>query len=364
MTDIYNFSNDSAMMPEDVAEKLIAKIAGKKGKPLFDIGYSSSEFQKILSDAERLLRKLLDIPLNYKVMFMPGSATAQYSAIPLNLLSEHKCADYVLTGRHAKNASLEAKKYGDIVIADTSAGSLPAYSSIPEMKRSDFRPDADYVHICFNNAQHGTKYFYIPDTGNIPLVADMTSSLLSEPINVMRFGLIYASSGINIGPSGMCVVIVRTDLVGSAMDGAPSALNYASILEKKSIFNRPPIVPLYGAKLMLEKLMELGGLDEIKHRNEHKASLMYDYLDSQSYYTAPVDKKCRSTSNVVFFTGDASLDAKFVKEAEESGFAGLARDKTLGGMCASLYNSMPVCAVEGLVSFMKKFARENPKLTT
>ena len=363
MADIYNFSHSAAMMPQDICEKMSAAIQGKRGKPLLDMGYSSPEAQRLAADTERQLRSLLEIPLNYKVIFMPGGASTQFSAIPLNLLSEHKCADYVLTGRHSKNASLEAKKYGDIVIADTSAGCLPAYSSVPEMKRSDFRPDADYVHICFNNAQHGTKYHYIPDTGNIPLVAEMTSTLLSEPINVMKFGLIYASSGINLGPSGITVVIVRSDLVRGATEGAPSALSYAAILEKKSIFNAPPILPLYGIKLTLEKLAELGGLSEMKHRNEHKASLMYDYLDSQSYYTAPVDKKCRSTSNVVFFTGDASLDAKFIKEAEANGFVGLSRDKSLGGMCASLYNSMPVSAVEGLVGLMKKVARENPNFT-
>ena len=363
MDRIYNFSYASAMLQREVLDGINAALLnyGDSGISLAEISYGSPEFEKILAEAEDALRSLMDVPLNYRVIFAPGGSSAQYSAIPLNLLSEHKCADYVLTGRLSKNASLEAKKYGDIVIAASSAGCLPAYSSVPELKRSDFRPDADYVHICYNNAQYGTKFNCVPETGNIPLVADMSSSLLSEPVEVMKFGLIYASSGVNIGPSGLTVVIVRDDLVGGATDTTPSALNYKSILEKKSIFNTPPIVPLYGAKLTFELLASLGGLGEMKRKNERKASLIYDYLDSQSYYTAPVDKSCRSMANVVFFTGDASLDAKFINEAEEIGYIGLARDKSLGGMCASIYNSMPYRAVEGLVAFMKKFACENPK---
>ena len=366
MDKIYNFSHESAMLPSDVLEKIGAALVNYPGTSvsLAELGYNSPEFESILAEAEDELRALMDIPLNYRVIFAPGGSSVQYSAVPLNLLSERKCADYVLTGRLSKNASLEAKKYGDVVIAASSAGCLPAYSVVPVTKRSDFRPDADYVHICFNNAQYGTKFHYIPETGNIPLVADMSSCLLSEPVDIMKFGLIYASSGVNIGPAGLTVVIVRGDLVGNAAEGTPSALNYKAMLEKRSLFNTPPVIVLYAAKLMFEKLRESGGLAEMKRKNERKASLMYDYLDGQSYYTAPVDKSCRSTTNIVFFTGDASLDAKFVKEAEECGYIGLAREKGLGGMCVSMYNSMPYDAVEALVAFMKKFAFENPKFVT
>ena len=231
-------------------------------------------------------------------------------------------------------------------------------------KRADFRPDADYVHICYNNTVYGTKFHYIPDTGNIPLVADMTSCICSEPVDVSKFGLIYAGGQINISPSGLTVVIVRGDLIGDAREDTPSMLDYKLLAENNSMYNAPPIFGIYMAKLVLEWIISIGGLEEMKRRNEKKASLLYDYLDGrgQSYYTAPVDKKCRSMMNVVFVTGDGQLDKKFAAEAAEAGLINLEGAPGVGGICASLYNSMPYEGVERLVEFMIEFAKNNPKL--
>ncbi|MBQ8719445.1 MAG: 3-phosphoserine/phosphohydroxythreonine transaminase [Clostridia bacterium] len=359
MDKIFNFSRMQAMLPQDI----LAIAGGELGTVVSAFMTDPDKLRELQSHAESTLRELLGVPLNYKILFMTGGASAQFSAIPLNLLSEHKCADYVLTGFMSKNASLEAKKYGDIAVAASSAGAMPAYSVIPETQKSDFRPDADYVHICYNNSLYGTKFHYIPDTGNIPLVADMTSSLLSEPIDVMKFGLIYAGAQANIGLEGMTVVIVRDDLVGGARVDTPSVINYKTVAENNAIFGTLPVLNLYLASLTFDKLASLGGLSEMKRKNERKASLLYDYLDSQTYYTSPVSKKCRSMMNVVFMTSDANLDAKFVEEAEACGLLGLARDRSVGGMCASIYNSMSYEGVERLVAFMRKFAFENPKFT-
>jgi phosphoserine aminotransferase len=359
MEKIFNFSITQAMLPQDI----LSIASDELGTVVSELMTDRQKLGELYSHAEATLRELLGIPLNYRILFMSGGASTQFSAIPLNLLSEHKCADYVLTGFMSKSASLEAKKYGDVVVAASSAGAIPAYSAVPETQRSDFRPDADYVHICYNNSLYGTKFHYIPDTGNIPLVADMTSSFLSEPVDVMKFGMIYAGAQANIGLEGMTVVIVRDDLMGGARVDTPSVINYKVIAESDPIFATVPVLNLYLASLTFDKLAALGGLSEMKRKNERKASLLYDYIDSQNYYTSPVSKKCRSMMNVVFMTSDSNLDKKFVKEAEACGLLGLARDKSVGGMCASIYNSMPYEGVERLVAFMRKFAFENPKFT-
>ena len=271
---------------------------------------------------------------------------------------------YRFSGQFSKKAAIEAKKYGDIAIAASSGGAIPTFSTVPETKRSDFRPDADYVHICYNNTIYGTKFPYIPDTGNIPLVADMSSCILSEPIDVTKFGLIYAGAQKNVAPAGVTIVIVREDLIGNARPDTPSMLDYKLMAENDSMYNTPPCWSIYIAKLVFDWILSIGGLEEMKRRNERKASVLYDYLDSQSYYTAPVDKKCRSMMNVVFVTGDAELDKKFVKEAKEAGFVNLGGHRSVGGMRASIYNAMPTEGVEGLVEFMKRFAMNNPKINT
>ena len=352
------------MLPLEVLEKAQQDLLcyGESGMSVMEMSHRSPDFEEILKDAEDALRKLMDIPQNYKILFLQGGASTQFAAVPLNLLSDHKCADYIVSGQFSKKASLEAKKYGDIAIAASSAGAMPTFSTIPETKRSDFRPDADYVHICFNNTIYGTKFHYIPDTGNIPLVADMSSCIISEPIDVSKFGLIYAGAQKNIAPAGLTIVIVRQDLVGNAREDTPAMLDYALQVENGSMYNTPPCWCIYMAKLVFEWILSIGGLEEMKRRNEKKASLLYDYLDSQSYYTAPVDKKCRSMMNVVFVTGDAELDKKFAKEASAAGLKNLKGHRSVGGMRASIYNAMPYEGVEALVAFMKKFAQENPKL--
>ena len=354
------------MLPLEVLEKAQAEMLcyGDSGMSVMEMSHRTPEFEAILRGAESSLRELMSIPYNYKILFLQGGATTQFAAVPLNLLSEHKCADYVISGQFSKNAALEAKKYGDIAIAASSAGALPTFSTVPEVKKSDIRPDADYVHICYNNTIYGTKFPSIPETGGIPLVADMSSFILSEPVDVSKFGLIYASAQKNVAPAGLTIVIIRDDLIGNARAETPMMLNYKLLAENDSRYNTPPVWGIYMAKLTFEWILSIGGLEEMKRRNEKKASLLYDYLDGQSYYTAPVDKKCRSMMNVVFVTGDASLDAKFAKEAAEEGLMNLKGHQSVGGMRASLYNAVPFEGVEKLVAFMKKFAFENPKLET
>ena len=364
MDRVYNFSPGPAIMPAEVLEKAQAEMLcyGDSGVSVMEMNYNSPYFLDILQGAEEALRKLMSIPANYKILFLQGGATTQFAAIPLNLLSNHKCADYIVSGQYSKQAYTEAKKYGDMAIAASSGAASPTFSTVPVTKRSDFRPDADYVHICLNNTVYGTKFHYIPDTGNIPLVADMSSCICSEPIEVSKFGLIYASAQKNIGPAGLTVVIVRNDLIGNARADAPSMLNYKLLSENGSMYNTPPVWSIYMAKLTFEWILSIGGLEEMKRRNEKKASLLYDFLDGQSYYTAPVDKKCRSMMNVVFYTGDGELDKKFVKEAAEAGLRNLEGHKSIGGMRASIYNAMPYEGVERLVAFMKEFAKNNIKL--
>ena len=364
MKKIYNFSAGSSSLPEEVKKRAEAELMSYKstGMSVNELSPDSKEFSDIISSAERALRELMNIPKNYKVLFLQGGATTQFAAIPLNLLSERRCADYVLTGQYSRNAYMQAKEYGDIVVAASSAGASPAYSTVPELRGSHFRPDADYVHICYNNTVYGTKFSQIPETGSIPLVANMSSCILSEPIDVSRFALIYASAQKNIAPAGMTLVIVRDDLIGSSREGTPSMLDYKLISDSKSMYNTPPIYQIYIAKLMFEWILSVGGLDEMKRRNERKASLLYDYLDGQQYYTAPADKRCRSMTNVVFVTGDATLDAKFAKEAEKAGLKNLKGHASVGGLRASLYNAMTEDGVAALVTFMKQFAQDNPKM--
>ncbi len=364
MDRVYNFAAGPATLPLEVLEKAQAELLNYAGTGMsvMEMSHRTPEYEAIIKSAEDSLRKLMNIPANYKVLFLQGGATTQFAAVPLNLLSEHKCADYVVSGLFSKKAAAEAKKYGDIAIAASSAGATPIFSTVPETARNSFRPDADYVHICFNNTVYGTKFHYIPDTGNIPLVADMSSFILSEPIDVTKFGLIYAGAQKNVAPAGLTIVIVRSDLVGNAREDTPSMLDYKVMAENGSMYNTPPTFAIYMAKLVFDWILSIGGLEEMKRRNERKASLLYDYLDDQQYYTATVDKKCRSMMNVVFVTGDSELDNKFVLEAEAAGLKNLKGHRSVGGMRASIYNAMPYEGVEALVEFMKAFAIENPKV--
>lgn len=351
------------MLPMAVLEKARDELLNYNGSGMsvMEIPHTSEEFEKIITSLEESVRELLGVPVNYKVLFLQGGATSQYAAIPLNLLSERKCADYIITGQRSRNAYLEAKKYGDIVIAASSGGAGPVYNTIPETTKANFRPDADYVYMCYTNAVCGTKFSYVPETGNIPLVADMTGFLFSEPVDVSRFGLIFASAEANFGIAGLTLVIVRDDLIGRVDPLTPSMLNYKLLADNRSMYNTPPVYNVYMMKMMVDWMISIGGLDELKRRNEHKAGIIYDELDRSLYYTTPVDNKCRSMMVVRFFTGDTELDEKFISEAESRGLVNLRAEKNIGGMRAAIYNSMPIEGIEALKQFMKEFAEDNPR---
>ena len=359
----YNFSADASSLPKEVISLIKSEMLsyGETGMSVMEMSHRDEEFEKIRAGCESALRQLLDIPDNYEVLFLGGGATTQFSAVPLNLLSGSKKADYILTGMHSKRAAMEAKKYGDIAIAASSAGSTPVYHTVPKLTKKDFRKDADYVHLCYNNTAYGTCYNYVPDTDGIPIVADMSSSLLSAPINVSSFGVIYASCQLNIATAGLTVVIVRNDLIGNASPDTPTMLDYKPLSENKSMYNTPPCFAIYTAWRNFEWMLSVGGMEKIYELNQRKASVLYDYLDSQSYYTAPADRKFRSPTTVVFVTGSQTLDRKFISEAKEAGLMNLEGHSSVGGMRAFLCNSLPLEGVEALVEFMKRFAEENPK---
>ena len=352
------------MLPLSVLEKAREELLnyGGSGMSVMEIPHTSKEFEEIFTSLEASVREILGVPQNYKVLFLQGGAETQYAAIPLNLLSERKCADYIISGQRSRNAYLEAKKYGDIVIAASSGGAGPVYNTIPETTKANFRPDADYVYMCYTNAICGTKFNYVPETGNIPLVADMTGFLFSEPIDVSKFGLIFASAEANFGIAGLTLVIVRDDLIGRVNPLTPSMLNYKLLADNRSMYNTPPVFAIYIMKLMMEWMIEAGGLIEIKRRNERKASLIYDFLDTSRYYTAPVESRYRSMTSIRFFTGDQEYDEKFITEAAKEGLINLEADKNVGGMCASIYNSMTIDGVNKLLEFMKNFEHANPRL--
>ena len=365
MDQIYNFSAGPTALPEAVLKRVREQAFNykKRGISVMELIPGSKDYAKLLKDAEISLRKILDIPMGYSVLFLETPLPSQYSAIPLNLLSDHKCADYIITGQSSKAAEHEAKKYGDILIAATSAGAVPIFSTVPKVERSDFRPDADYVYICYNDSIYGTKFPSLPDTGSIPLVVDMTSSLLSEPIDFSKIALLVAGGECNIGVPGFTLVVIRADLLGDSLPDTPSMMNYKRLSDKRSFEFAPPAFSLYVAGQVFDWIDSVGGLAEMKRRSEKKASLLYDYLDGQSqeYYTSFTDKNCRSMTSITFTTGDAELDRKFISEAAEAGLINLAGHSSVGGMRASIYNSMTLDGIAALVDFMKKFKNENPR---
>ena len=362
MNRVYNFSAGPSMLPLPVLEKAASELIcyGESGMSVMEMSHRSPDYEAIIADAEKMLRELMQIPDNYKVLFLQGGASTQFAAIPLNLIGRTGKADYVVSGQFSGKAFKEAQKMGYDVkcVATTKEDN---FDHVPKLTRDMFREDAAYVHICYNNTIYGTKYPEIPDTGDIPLVADMSSCILSEPVDVSRFGVIYAGAQKNIAPAGVTIVIVREDLLEYCDPKAPTMLEWKIMAENGSMYNTPPCYPIYIAKLVFEYLLSLGGLDEMKARNEKKAAVLYDYLDSQDYYKAPVRKCSRSMMNVTFVTGDADLDKKFASEAGKAGMKNLKGHRSVGGMRASIYNAMPHDGVVTLVEFMKKFAEENPK---
>ncbi|MBS5734065.1 MAG: 3-phosphoserine/phosphohydroxythreonine transaminase [Clostridiales bacterium] len=360
MKRVYNFSAGPSMLPVPVLQRAADEMLcyGDSGMSVMEMSHRSPEFDAIIKDAEKLLRQLMGIPDNYKVLFMQGGASTQFACVPLNLMKNGK-ADYILSGQFSTKAQKEAMKYGEAKIIASSKDDN--FSRIPVVTRDDISPDADYVHICFNNTIYGTKFNYIPDTGDIPLVADMSSCIISEPVDVSKFGVIYAGAQKNMAPAGVTVVIVREDLLGNARPDTPAMLNWQLMAENDSMYNTPPCWPIYIAKMVYEWILDMGGLDAMKAYNEKKCAVLYDYLDSQDYYIAPVQKEFRSMMNVTFVTGNPDLDKKFAKEAGEAGLKNVKGHRSVGGMRASIYNAMPIEGVEALVKFMKEFAQNNPK---
>ena len=360
MNRVFNFSAGPSMLPLPVLEKAASELVCYRdtGMSVMEMSHRSPAYEEIITEAEALLRKLMNIPDNYKVLFLQGGASTQFAAVPLNLMKTGK-ADYVISGQFSKKAWKEAQKYGEARCIASSEDRNNTY--IPKITKDLIHPDSDYVHICFNNTIYGTKYPEIPDTGDIPLVADLSSCILSEPVDVSRFGVIYAGAQKNMAPAGLTVVIVREDLLGFARPDTPVMLDWKTMADNGSMYNTPPCYCIYMAKLVYEWLLDLGGLEAMKQKNLHKAAILYDYLDSQNYYIAPVEKPFRSMMNVTFVTGDPDLDKKFAKEAGEKGLKNIKGHRSVGGMRASIYNAMPEEGVTALVAFMKEFAENNPK---
>lgn len=360
MSRVYNFSAGPSMLPESVLRRAAAEMLDYEGsgQSVMEMSHRSKVYQGIIDGAETLLRELMQIPDNYKVLFLQGGASSQFAMIPMNLMTGSGKADYVITGQWAKKAYKEAARYGQAKVIASSEDKT--FSYIPKLDPATFTPDADYFYICMNNTIYGTVYHELPDTGKVPLVADASSCILSKPIDVSKFGILYAGAQKNMAPAGVTVVIVREDLIGHAMDITPTMFNYQIHADNGSMFNTPPCYTIYVMKLVLEWIKnDIGGLANMQKRNEQKAALLYGFLDQSSLFRGTVVPEDRSLMNVPFVTGNEELDAKFVKAATEAGFVNLKGHRTVGGMRASIYNAMPVEGVEKLVAFMKEFEQEN-----
>ena len=359
MSRVYNFSAGPSMLPEEVLKKAAAEMMDYQGsgQSVMEMSHRSKVYDAIIKDAQRLLREVMNIPDNYKVLFLQGGASSQFAAVPMNLMTKSGKADYVLSGQFSTKAYKEAARYGDCKVVASSKEDN--FSHIPALDPKEFRPDADYFHICLNNTIYGTVWHQLPDTGDVPLVADISSCILSRPMDVSKFGLLYAGAQKNVAPAGLTIVIVREDLLGNAMDITPTMFNYQVMADNDSMYNTPPCWPIYICKLVLEWIQSIGGLEEMERRNVRKAQLLYDFLDNSSLFQGCAEKDSRSIMNVTFVTGDKDLDAKFVKEAEAAGFVNLKGHRSVGGMRASIYNAMPEEGIQKLVDFMKKFEAEN-----
>ena len=359
MSRVYNFSAGPAVLPEEVLKEAAAEMLDYKGcgMSVMEMSHRSQVFDDIIKEAEQDLRDLMHIPDNYKVLFLQGGASQQFAMIPMNLM-KNKVADYIVTGQWAKKAYQEAQKYGKVNKIATSEDKT--FSYIPDCSDLPVSPDADYVYICENNTIYGTKFKTLPNTKGKTLVADVSSCFLSEPVDVTKYGIIYGGVQKNIGPAGMVISIIREDLItDEVLEGTPTMLKFKTHADAGSLYNTPNCYCIYMCGKVFKWLKKKGGLEVMKERNEKKAKLLYDYLDSSKLFKGTVEKDSRSLMNVPFVTGDKDLDAKFVKEAKEAGFENLKGHRTVGGMRASIYNAMPYEGVEALVAFMKKFEEEN-----
>ena len=353
----YNFSAGPSTLPLSVleeAQREFLDFAGT-GMSVTEISHRNKAFEAIVLEGEALLRELMHIPDDYAVLFVQGGASTQFAAVPLNLMHKGK-ADYIVTGNFSKKAWQEGKIYGDAACVASSEDKT--YTCIPDVSAIPFREDTDYVHICSNNTIFGTRYIEFPDV-KAPLVADMSSEILSREIDVSKFAVIYAGAQKNLAPAGVTIVIAKRDLIGNPLPMCPTMLKWKVQDENKSLYNTPPCFSIYMATLVLRHLKKLGGVKEMNAINEYKAGLLYDFIDSSSFYTNRVEKKYRSIMNVPFVTPSPELDAQFVKEAAANGLVSLKGHRLVGGMRASIYNAMPVDGVKALIEFMKKFEREN-----
>ena len=360
MKRVYNFSAGPSVLPEVVLKRAAEEMFDYQGcgQSVMEMSHRSKVCEGIITGAESLLREIMNIPDNYKVLFLQGGASTQFAAIPLNLGNKNRKADYVLTGQWATKAYKEAARYLDANVVASSKDKT--FSYIPKLDPDTFTKDADYFYICMNNTIYGTVYHDIPDTGDVPLVADISSCILSTPIDVSKFGILYAGAQKNMAPAGLVVAIIREDLIGNAMDICPTMLNFQTHADNGSMFNTPPCWTIYIAKLVLEWIKnDIGGLENMQKINEKKASILYNFLDSSNMFKGTVVPEDRSLMNVPFVTGNADLDAKFVKEATAHDFVNIKGHRTVGGMRASIYNAMPVEGVEKLVAFMKEFEAAN-----
>ncbi len=359
MARVYNFSAGPSMLPEEVLKTAADEMMeyGTSGQSVMEMSHRSKEYQAIFDEAEADLREIMNIPDDYAVLFLQGGASTQFAMLPLNLMNKNNKADFIVTGQWANKAQQEASKYGAARVVASSKDKT--YSYIPKVTADDIDKDADYVHICFNNTIYGTKYNYIPETGNVPLIADISSCILSEPIDVTKFGVLYAGAQKNVAPAGVTIVIIRKDLIGNAMDITPTMLKYETHSENGSMYNTPPCYAIYVAGLTFKWIKKMGGLEAMKELNEKKAKILYDFLDNSKMFKGTVVPEDRSLMNVPFITGNDELDAKFVAESKKAGFVNLKGHRSVGGMRASIYNAMPIEGVEKLVEFMKKFEEEN-----
>jgi phosphoserine aminotransferase len=358
---VYNFSAGPAVLPEEVLKEAADEMLDYRGTGMsvMEMSHRSKAFETIINEAEADLRELMNIPDNYKVLFLQGGASQQFAMIPMNLMKNRKAA-YIVTGQWAKKAFQEAKIYGDAVEVASSADKT--FSYIPDCSDLPIPEDADYVYICENNTIYGTKYKTLPNTKGHILVSDVSSCFLSEPVDVTKYGIIYGGVQKNVGPAGVVIVIIREDLITEdVLPGTPTMLRYKIHADAGSLYNTPPAYGIYICGKVFKWLKKQGGLAAMKERNEKKAKILYDFLDESKLFKGTVRKEDRSLMNVPFVTGDADLDAKFVKEAKEAGFENLKGHRTVGGMRASIYNAMPIEGVEKLVEFMREFEKNNGK---
>ena len=361
MARVYNFSAGPAVLPEEVLQELADEMLDYNGTGMsvMEMSHRSKAYQEIIDTAEADLRELMNIPDNYKVLFLQGGAHQQFAMVPLNLM-KNKVADYIVTGQWAKKAAKEAELYGKVNVVASSADQT--FSYIPDCSDLPISDDADYVYICENNTIYGTKFWNLPNTKGKDLVSDVSSCFLSEPVDVSKYAIIYGGVQKNIGPAGVVIVIIREDLITEdTLPGTPTMLKYKTHADNGSMYNTPPAYGIYVCGKVFKWLKKMGGLEVMKAKNEEKAKILYDFLDSSKLFKGTVRKEDRSLMNVPFVTGDEELDAKFVKEAKAAGFENLKGHRSVGGMRASIYNAMPKAGVEALVEFMKKFEAENLK---